>query len=146
MNAPTIAIELPEPSPLLAEHRAALADGRLTFQRCAECANAWLPPRDRCPRCLSANWAWQDACGRARVISWVVYRRAYHPAFTERVPYNVVIAELEEGPRLISNVIDIDGSAGLAIDAPLTLATGHEGEIPVSRFRLAGKAETTPAS
>lgn len=146
MNPPTIEIDLPEPSPLLAEHRAALADGRLTFQRCEDCANAWLPPREHCPRCLSANWAWQEASGRARVISWVVYRRAYHPAFAERVPYNVVIVELDEGPRLISNVIDIDGAEGLAIDAPLTLVPDREGEVPVSRFRLLGDANQTPAS
>jgi uncharacterized OB-fold protein len=113
-------IDLPEPSPLLAEQRAALAEGRLTFQRCSECANAWLPPRDRCPRCLSDAWAWEQASGGARVISWVVYRRAYHPAFAERVPYNVVVAELDEGPRLISNVLGIESRFRLAAGADAT--------------------------
>lgn len=140
------AIDLPEPSPLLAEQRAALAEGRLTFQRCSECENAWLPPRDQCPRCLSDAWAWEQASGGARVISWVVYRRAYHPAFAERVPYNVVVVELDEGPRLISNVLGIDGADGLAIDARLTLVAEREGEIPVSRFRLTDGADATGES
>ena len=129
------AIELPEADPLLQEHRDALADGRLTFQRCGACGNAWLPPRDACPRCLAAEWDWEEASGRARVVSWVVYHRAYHPAFADRVPYNVAVAELEEGPRLITNVVDVEGGEGLAIDLPVTLAVQSEGDVPVARFR-----------
>lgn len=133
-------IELAEPSGPVAAHRAALGEGRLTFQRCTQCANAWLPPRDFCPACLSGQWEWEQASGRARVVSWVVYHRAYHPAFADRLPYNVVVAELEEGPRCITNVVGIEGSEGLAVDAALTLELGTEGSIPVARFRLADHA------
>ena len=115
-------IDLPEPSPALRDHRAALADGRLTFQRCERCANAWLPPREHCPRCLSASWRWEDADGDAKVVSWVVYHRAYHPAFADRVPYNVV---------------GIDAAEGLEIDAGLRFVAEREGEVPVARFQLA---------
>jgi uncharacterized protein len=132
----TAQIDLPEPSAELAEHRAALADGRLTFQRCDRCANAWLPPRDRCPGCLSSAWRWEDASGDAKVVSWVVYHRSYHPAFADRVPYNVIVAELAEGPRLISNVIGIDGAEGLVIDLPLRFVVEAEGDVPVARFEL----------
>jgi uncharacterized protein len=130
-------IDLPEASKELAGHRAALADGRLSFQRCGECENAWLPPRDACPRCLSPHWQWEDASGAAKVVSWVVYHRVFHPAFADRVPYNVVVAELAEGPRLISNVVGIDGGDGLAIDAPLRYVAQTEGDVPVARFELA---------
>jgi uncharacterized OB-fold protein len=133
----TAQIDLPDPSPQLAEQRAALADGRLTFQRCQQCDNAWLPPRDHCPRCLSAEYRWVQASGEARVISWVLYHRAFHPAFADRVPYNVVVAELAEGPRLISNVIGIEGAEGLEIDVPLQFTAQTEGDVPVARFTLA---------
>jgi uncharacterized OB-fold protein len=133
-------IELGEPSELVAEYRKALADRRLTFQRCARCANAWLPPRDHCPRCLSDAWEWEDASGRARVVSWVVFHRAYHPAFADRLPYNVVVAELEEGPRVITNVVGIEGDDGLEIDVPLVVRIETEGSVPVARFRLAEAA------
>lgn len=133
----TTQIDLPDPSPQLAEHRAALAEGRLTFQRCQQCQNAWLPPRDHCPRCLSPEYRWEEGSGEARVISWVVYRRAFHAAFADRVPYNVIVAELAEGPRLISNVIGIDGAEGLAIDTPLRFSAQTEGDVPVARFTLA---------
>ncbi len=59
------------------------------------------------------------------------------PAFADRVPYNVVVAELAEGPRLISNVIGIDGAEGLAIDTPLRFSAQTEGDVPVARFTLA---------
>ena len=130
-------IDLPEPSPHMVAHREALADGRLTFQRCSECANAWLPPRDQCPRCLSAQFAWEDASGDATVVSWVVYHRSYHPAFADRVPYNVVVAQLAEGPRMITNVLGIDGAQGLEIDTPLRFVAETEGDVPVARFDLA---------
>lgn len=131
-------IDLPEASPLLAAHRFALADERLTFQRCAGCGNAWLPPRDHCPACLADTWRWEEASGRARVVSWVVYHRAYHPAFADRVPYNVVLVELAEGPRMISNIEGIGGAEGLSIDLPLEVAIGTEGDVPVARFRIVG--------
>jgi uncharacterized OB-fold protein len=130
-------IELPEASELLTAFRSGLASGQLTFQRCDRCRNAWLPPREHCPGCLSAQWKWEWASGRARVVSWVVYHRAYHPAFADRVPYNVVLVELDEGPRMISNVLGIGGADGLAVDAPLQVEFASEGDVPVARFRRA---------
>lgn len=130
-------IDLPDAGPLLVAHRDALAAGRLTFQRCAACQNAWLPPRDACPRCLSPEWAWEDASGSGRLVSWVVYHRAYHPAFADRVPYNVALVELDEGPRLITNVVDVEGTEGLTLDGPVQFTQDREGEVPVARFRLA---------
>jgi hypothetical protein len=45
--------------------------------------------------------------GRGRIFSYVVYHRVYHPAFAQEVPYAVAVIELDEGPRMISNVIGI---------------------------------------
>ncbi len=133
MTATTI--DLPEAGPLLGAYRDSLAEGRLSFQRCAQCSNAWLPPRDACPACLSPEWAWEEASGRARVLSWVVYHRAYHPAFADRLPYNVAVVELDEGPRVVTNIVDIVGGEGLEIEMPVELQAETEGDIPVARFR-----------
>lgn len=83
----------------------ALAQGRHLFQRCAACANAWLPPRTECPRCWSPEWRWQEASGAGRVVSWVVYHTAFDKRFQDRLPYNVAVVELAEGPRLVTNLI-----------------------------------------
>lgn len=129
------AIELPEADEHVRAFRDALEEGRLTHQRCAN-GHAWLPPRDACPACLSPEWSWEHASGRGRIVSWVVYHRAYHPAFADRLPYNVAVVELDEGPRAVTNILGVEGGEGLSIDAPVQVAVEHEGDVPVARFRL----------
>ena len=48
---------------------------------------------------------WRPAEGSGKMVSWVVFRVAYHEAFKDKVPYNVALVELKEGPRLISSVL-----------------------------------------
>ena len=54
---------LPEPTPSSQPYWDALKQGRLTFQRCRKCSNAWLPARAECPQCLEAQWDWATASG-----------------------------------------------------------------------------------
>lgn len=113
----------------------ALEQGILTFQRCAACNAAWLPPRGECPECLAADWRWESASGRGKLVSWVVYHVAYHPAFKDRLPYTVAVVELAEGPRLISNVIGAADPESLRIDQGLRLVVEHEHGFALPRFR-----------
>jgi uncharacterized OB-fold protein len=115
----------------------ALEAGRHTFQRCTNCANAWLPPRHECPRCLRDAWAWETASGAARLISWVVFHTAFHPSFASRVPYTVAVVELAEGPRLISNVVGIDDPEALQAGQPLELVIEREDGVALPRYRPA---------
>lgn len=85
-----------------------IAAGRLVFQRCLACSNAWLPPREQCPQCLADDYEWEPAAGGGAIVSWVVYHTAYHPALAGRLPYNVAIIRLDEGPQLISNLVADD--------------------------------------
>ncbi|HWX50226.1 MAG TPA: OB-fold domain-containing protein [Roseomonas sp.] len=96
-----------------------LAGGVLRFQRCRACGHAWLPARDACPNCLAAEAVWEDAAGEGRVVSWVVYHKAYHEAFQDRLPYTVAIIALAEGPRLIAG-LDAPDQA-LRLDMPVRL-------------------------
>jgi uncharacterized OB-fold protein len=130
----------PERTELTRPHWEALDRGELVFQRCSECGNRWLPIRTECPRCLAPEWSWEKASGRGRLVSWVVYHRSYHPAFAERLPYNVAIVELDEGPRLISNVAGIHGGDGLEADMTLRLRVEREGEVPLARFDIASSS------
>jgi uncharacterized OB-fold protein len=66
----------------------------------------WFPPAGICPHCLSDDTGWQQVSGRGRVYSFVVFHRAYHPAF--ELPYVVAVVELDEGPRLLSNIVDVE--------------------------------------
>ena len=123
---------LPTVTPLTQPFWEGLDAGELRYQRCGACAHAWLPAREECPRCLSDDVSWQPSAGRGRLISWVVYHQAFHPAFAERLPYNVAVVELEEGPRLITNV-NADQDA-LAVEMPLVVSIESESGIRVARF------------
>ena len=136
MEQATEAVPAPAPEldALNTPYWEALAQGALRFQKCNACSHAWLPPRTECPHCLAAEWRWEKAGGGAKLISWVVYHIAYHPAFAKRLPYNVAVVELDEGPRLISNIIGIDDAEKLVIDQRLRLVIEPEGATAVPRF------------
>ena len=76
----------------------------LLLPRCNQCGHHWFPPAYLCPECLGADWAWTPASGRGRVYTFGVYHRVYHKAFQDDIPYTVAVVELEEGPRLTSNI------------------------------------------
>lgn len=98
-----------------------LREGRLRFQCCTACDHAWLPPRENCPRCLGDEVQWKDASGQARLISWVVYHHAFHEHLRSRLPYTVAVVELDEGPRLISNIVGPRDPESLQIEERLHL-------------------------
>jgi uncharacterized OB-fold protein len=107
---------LPDPTGLNAELYAFWARGELRLQRCAACGVWRHPPRYRCAACGSAEFAWDLASGRARVFSWTITHRPVDPAFVP--PYAVVVAELDEGPRLVGNLDGIEPSE-LRLDLPV---------------------------
>lgn len=122
---------LPDVTPLTKPYWDALQEGRLVFQRC-RCGHAQLPPRRECTACLGDGLSWETASGAGQVVSFVVYHTAHHEAFRDRVPYNVAIVALAEGPRLITNVIA--PPADLRCDMKVTLAVEREGDFALARF------------
>jgi hypothetical protein len=77
----------------------------LVFQRCKECGTWRHPPRPVCPKCRSFEKEWAPSTGKGTVYSWVTYQESPHPGF--KAPYSVVLLEMEEGVRLVSNMVDI---------------------------------------
>jgi uncharacterized OB-fold protein len=85
----------------------AAARHELVLQRCASCKALRHPPVPMCARCNSFETEWVPASGRARVWSWVVAHKPVLPAFESVAPYSVVVAELEEGVRMIGRLLDV---------------------------------------
>jgi uncharacterized protein len=133
MNSDDTTIPAPELTEPSRSFWDTLKGGRLTFQRCKACGHAWLPARSECPQCLASEWQRDDAKGHATLVSWVVYHHAYHPAFKARLPYSVAVVQLDEGPRMISNVVQAD-LAALRIDQRLRLLIEDENGTAVPRF------------
>jgi uncharacterized OB-fold protein len=126
---------LPEVTTVSAPYWEGLARGELRYQRCPACGHRWLPAREDCPRCLRHDPTWEVSAGRGRIVSWVVYHQAFHGAFAARVPYNVAVVELDEGPRLVTNIEA--PSERLRIEAPVELRVRDEHGVAVARFALA---------
>ncbi len=79
----------------------------LRLPRCMDCGSFWHPPGPVCPDCLSDRYEWARVSGRGTISSFVVFHRPYFPSFVDEIPYAVVQVELEEGPRLISSLVDV---------------------------------------
>lgn len=82
------------------------ARSELRFQRCGQCGAFRHVPRELCAECGSFDWQWERSSGRGTVFTYTVVARALHPAFAQAVPYAAVVVELEEGVRLLSNIVD----------------------------------------
>ncbi len=108
MAAPTHAPLLPTLTPLNRPFWEACAAGELRLQVCQPCGHVRYPISAICPRCLSPRYTWEAMSGRGEILSWVVFRRGYHPAWNALVPYNVVLVQLPEGPRMFGNVLPLE--------------------------------------
>jgi uncharacterized protein len=95
--------------------------GQLLLQRCSHCARLRYPAAVVCPNCLAPEARWQPMSGRGQVFSFVIFHRAYHPAWEGKVPYTVALIELDEGPVMLSNVVGVD-PAELAVGLPVAVA------------------------
>lgn len=78
----------------------------LRFQQCRECGQVRWPPSDLCPQCHSTTTDWLISRGIGRVYTFAVYHTAFHPGFKADLPYTVAMVELDEGPRLMTNIVD----------------------------------------
>jgi uncharacterized protein len=96
---------IPVPSAESQAYWDGLRDRKLLMPRCDACGKYWFPPSLLCPHCNATKWTWTSTSGRGRIFSYVVYHRVYHPGFADEVPYAVAVIELDEGPRMVSNVI-----------------------------------------
>ena len=78
---------------------------RLLIQRCASCGALRHPPRPMCPHCQSLEWDTIESSGRGTVYSFVIPHHPPLPWFPE--PYVVALVDLEEGTRLVSNIVGV---------------------------------------
>lgn len=99
-------VELPRPFPYRdrdsAPFWAAQDNHELKFQRCSSCLTVRYPAGPLCPGCRSFDFEWITSSGRGTIYSYTVVRHQTHPAFA--VPYVIVLAQMEEGPRLIAQL------------------------------------------
>ena len=111
-------------------------NGKLLLQQCQACGNVRYPPRPMCPTCSALTSEWVEAVGRGRIYSWVVAHHAAHPALADEVPYNIVLVELEEGPRMVSNLLDVAPEVIAPNDPVEVVFVRVDEDLTLPQFRL----------
>ncbi len=114
--------------------------GELRFQRCKECGTWRHVPREMCPECGSFKWRWERSSGRGTVFSWTVAERALHPQFADDTPYAPTVVEMEEGVRILTEIVDCEPDE-LEIGTPVEVVFDEvTNKVTLPKFRLSRSA------
>ncbi len=115
-------------------------EGKLLLNACNSCGGkAYFPPRPFCPRCGSRDVAVIEASGRGTLHSYVI---SHLPAPGYEPPFAVAVVMLEEGVKMVSNILDCPPDPDmLALDMPLEVTFEQRGDLSIPQFRPAETAE-----
>ncbi|MCD9880510.1 Zn-ribbon domain-containing OB-fold protein [Streptomyces guryensis] len=103
--------------------------GELRVQACGDCGEPRFPPRPCCPHCQSFASEWREVAGHGRIWSYVVPHPPLLPDYADQAPYNVIVVELTDAPRirLVGNLV---AEAGARLDS-----------VPAGRIRIGAKVQ-----
>lgn len=99
---------LPKSDPVTAPFWDSVNRGQLEIQRCDDCRSFIFYPRAMCPSCGSRKLTWTPVSGRGRIYSLTIVHRPTSNAFKADAPYVVALVELDEGCRLMSNIVGVE--------------------------------------
>ena len=117
-DAPTKPI--PVPDNVSAPFYDGARDGKLMLQHCDACGGWSFPVRERCPHCFAGNLGWKAASGRGTLYTFAIMHQVMNPGFASSVPYNVSQIDLDEGVRMVANVVGVankDLRIGMKVEA-----------------------------
>ena len=127
---------LPRPYQDTETYWAAARDHRFVIQHCKSCGKHQFYPRGVCSHCLSSDLEWHEASGKGTVYSFSVNHRAPHPGFADEIPFVLAIVELEEGPRMMTNIVECNPDSvkiGMAVEVTFEDVTE---EVTLPKFKL----------
>ena len=130
-------LPVPSPTPEPQHFWDGTKSGELLLQRCDNCDHGFFPPRPFCPKCGNREVSVLRASGKAKLYSYVINHRP-HPAFDG--PYSIATVELEEGPRMMTNIVDVEQTPE-ALQLDMDLEVKFEAltdDITLPYFRPAG--------
>ena len=135
---PDVDRPLPIPTPETEHFWEGTKLGELRLQRCSDCSKSYFPPRPFCPFCGSQDVSVFAASGRAKLYSYVISHQTT-PSGPFKEPYAVAVVELEEGPRMMTNIVECEQTPeALALDMPLEVTfDACSDEISLPFFRPA---------
>lgn len=126
---------LPTPTADTAFFWEAAKNKQLKFQKCTDCGYVRWPSSIACPKCHSLNFEYIISKGVGKIYSFVVYKVAFHETFKNKLPYIVAVVELDEGPHIVSNIINCDPSH-LRCEMPVKVVWEEIEGFNVPKFEL----------
>ncbi|MBI3966603.1 MAG: Zn-ribbon domain-containing OB-fold protein [Chloroflexi bacterium] len=130
---------VPEPTSDTAAYWEAANRGELLIQRCRACGQPQFFPRSICIHCWSGDLEWQRASGKGRVYCFSVIHRAPSKAYAGDVPYVLALVELDEGVRMMTNVVGCPPDE-VTVEMPVEVVFERlTDEIALPKFRPAGR-------
>lgn len=95
----------PRPTPETKAYWEGCRNHELLLQRCGQCNEMQFYPRVVCAKCMSDDLEWVKASGRGKIVTLTIVRRAVSEAYAADVPYVVALVKLDEGPTMMSNIV-----------------------------------------
>ena len=133
---------VPVPTPETQPYWDGAAAGELRIQRCTDCGKPFFYPRSSCPFCGSAAVEWFTATGRATLYSYTITHRAA-PGFEEDTPYAIAVVQLEEGPRMMANIVGVPNTPdNLVLDMDLQVTFEKRGDMSLPQFAPTGTEQS----
>jgi hypothetical protein len=129
----------PEITPLNAPFWEGTAKGELRIRKCGKCGACFRFTHAWCPECWAADPGWEVASGRGRLATFSIVHLAPYAAFEDVAPYVLALVDLEEGVRMMSNIIECDPRQ-VSIGMELELIFEDRGGIALPQFRPADPA------
>ena len=118
---------------------------RLVIQKCADCEKHIFYPRLSCPFCFSDRLDWIEASGRGTIYSHTLVQNNPPSTFADDVPFVIAIVELEEGVRMMTNIVDCDPEV-LHCEMPVEVTFERlTDEITLPKFKPLAKGGATSA-
>ena len=130
---------LPVPTPETQFFWDKCKEHELWLQRCQACQHVFFYPRLHCPECLSDDVPGFRASGKGTLWTYMINHRPV-PGFEDDAPYAIAVVQLEEGPRMMSNIVGIENTPeNLLLDMPLEVVfEDATEEISIPKFRPVG--------
>jgi uncharacterized OB-fold protein len=115
----------------------ALKRHELYLQKCRDCGELRYYPRALCPSCLSSQTQWVRAKGRGKVYTFTATYQNQQPGFRESLPYILAYVELDEGLKMLTNLVDCRPE-DVKIDMPVEVVFDDATElVTLAKFRPA---------
>lgn len=125
---------VPTPTPTTQPFWDGTARGELWIQRCVTTGRCFTYPRRFSPYVVNGEVEWVRASGKGRLYSYVI-NHLPGPGYADEVPYVIAIIELEEGPRMLANLHDVEPRPeALELDMPVRATFEPRGDLAIVQF------------